>query len=231
MVRATLALLSMVLTMGPLASSPARAYPVKGVIKLPRSLLDKLARLPRGHWRALRNPLLPIATPLLDPRRRMIVAIEGDARAKPAYPATITISDAQFLPPVLAVRKNTEVSFENKDWQLHLLEPSGAKGFMKPLTIEPGDKGTHRFSKTGAYQLHCSELPHMRATVLVTDKAQVALPDNNGVFRFPNVRAGTYQLAVWYAGKWIHRQPLTVRAGQTHADIVINALKTTEKKD
>lgn len=228
--RVTLALFLLSMT-GLFAPKEARAYPVKGAIKLPQSLLNKLAPAPKGHWRGLRNPLLPIANPIVDPRRRMVVAIEGDARAKPAHPATIVISDARFLPPVIAIRQNTKVTFENKDWQLHLLEPSGKKSFMKPLTIEPGDKASHTFGKTGTYQLHCSETPHMRVTVLVTDKAQVALPDNNGVFRFPNVRSGPYQLAVWYAGKWIHRQPLTVRAGQTRADIVINALKTSEQKD
>ena len=49
--------------------------------------------------------------------------------------------------------------------------------------------------------------------------------DNDGVFNFPPLRAGTYKLQVWYRGKWIHSQAVTVRSGKTNLDIKLPALK------
>lgn len=206
-----------------MSSVKGYAAPVRGLLRLDKAD-ENVGAGTQGYWRDLRNPTLPIAPPLLDPRRSMVVAIEGSDLSKTSnIPPLVVLEDGQITPPVLAVRPGTKVSFENRDWQLHLLEPVGTNKFMKAQSIDPGDKLSHVFDKAGTYRLHCSEVPHMHLTVLVSAKAQLALPDNTGTFRFPDIRPGTYQLQVWYRGKWIHTQPLTVR-GKTTADVQLPPL-------
>ncbi|MCK5799551.1 MAG: cupredoxin domain-containing protein [Deltaproteobacteria bacterium] len=217
-------LVVLVLLLASTRPTPANAGPVRGVLKLAQGE-DSLSLTPQGSWRDLRNALLPLAPPSVDIRQHMIVAIEGDAKAKPAYPPTVEMNDGRFLPPIIAVRPNTAVTFANKDWQMHLLEPTEKRTFMKPTTVEPGEAEKQTFTKEGSYTLHCSEVPHMRLTILVTTKAQLALPDNAGVFRFPDVRPGTYKLFVWFRGKWLFHQPLTVRSGRTTVNVLLPKLK------
>ena len=83
------------------------------------------------------------------------------------------------------------------------------------------DAFDHKFAKVGTYRVHCSEMPHLIGTVLVTPH-HAATPDNRGDFSFDEVPAGSYKLRVWYADKWIHSQPVTIR-GKTSVQVQIAA--------
>ena len=222
LVLAGLVLISLVL-IGPSAT----AGPVRGTISVLRG--STVARTSpyavEVFWPQLRNTILPIAPPRVDLRRQMVIAIDGTGLGDQlGYEPRIVMEDGAFDPPVLAVRPNTKVTFENRDSALHLLEP--AKGrFLKAESVAPGDSFSHTFGAPGTYEVVCSEVPHMKMTVLVADRAQLALIDASGSFRFPQLRAGTYSLAIWFRGKWIHKQAVTVRKGKTQLDITLPPVK------
>jgi hypothetical protein len=127
------------------------------------------------------------------------------------------MEDARFMPPVLAVTPNTRVTFVNRDGVLHLLEPVQGT-FMAARSVTHGDLLRHTFEKPGTYYVHCSEMPHMVATVLVTEHAFATTPADDGSFHFDDVPPGKHTLKIWYGGKWIHSQPVRVR-GKTSVDV------------
>lgn len=170
----------------------------------------------------LPNPLLPIAPPVLDPRRRMLVVLEGPAQAAPTKrPSVVRLVDAHFDPPVVAVNPGSKVTLENNDAVMHLVEsPAGSAAPIKGRSLAPGDAFSHVFPDEGTYQLRCSEVPHMRATILVTRQPLVALTKNDGSFAFSDIPADKYLLRVWYEGRWIHRMSVQVR-GRTAIEVQI----------
>jgi plastocyanin len=195
------------------APSPTSAVPVKGIIKLPADTPAVIVKAP-GFW-LLPNDVLNVLPPLVDPRASMVVTIEGAGSTTTTPPKPmLRLEDMRFNPPLLAVRPNTKVTFENKDATLHLIEPVEGT-FMPAKRVDAGSVNDHTFDKAGAYRLRCSEYPHMSATVLVLDAPLFVLPDNSGAFTFPDVKAGSYKLKVWYQGGWIHSQSLTVKARTT----------------
>lgn len=205
------------------ASGIANAAPVRGVLQLPKAIERGSGYAIDVFWPDLRNALLPPGPPLVDARRDMVVAIEGSGLPETlGHPPVLTMEDGRFSPPVLAVRPGTPVRFENRDWTLHLIEP--AKGnLFKAQSLGPGDSFKHTFTTEGTYEVRCDLVPHMRARVLVSAKAQLALVDNSGAFRFPNIPPATYKLRVWYRGKWFHSQAITVR-GRTTVDVKLKSL-------
>jgi hypothetical protein len=211
-------------------ATAALAAPLRGVIKLPKKVLQNSGLGGGAYWPGLPNGLLPINAPIDDPRRKMLVFVEGSGLSKQlTIPPTVRMIDAGFAPAVVAVRPGTRVAFVNRDWMLHLLEPSAGK-FMASQSINPGETVKHTFSSEGVFRLHCSEVPHMKLTVWVTSAAgQLALIGTNGTFSFSNIPQGTYTLKVWHEGAWVHSQPITVRKKNNVLDVTLRKLNTSAK--
>lgn len=201
----------------------AAAAPVKGVVKLPPSAGPVALTKAAGYW-LLPNDVLNVLPPLVDPRATMVVSIEGSGlQPTTVIKPVLKLEDMRFSPPVLPVRTKTKVTFDNKDATLHLLE--AAEGSSFPATrVDSGTSVVHAFEKDGTYRLRCSEYPHMTATVLVLDAPLFTSPDNSGAFSFPEVRAGTYTLRIWYQGEWIHSQPFTAKAPRTTVEVQLQRL-------
>ncbi|MBW2733123.1 MAG: hypothetical protein JRH20_12085 [Deltaproteobacteria bacterium] len=204
-------------------SERADANPLRGVLKLPKATERPSPYAIGVFWPNLRNTLLPPAPPLVDIRRDMVVAIEGSGLVeKLGHNPVLVMEDGRFSPPVLAIRPGTTVSFENRDWTLHLIEPTKGKLF-KAQSLGPGDTFKHTFPAEGTFEVRCDVVPHMRAKILVSNKAQLSLVDNSGAYHFPDIPPGTYKLRVWYHGKWFHDQAITVR-GRTTVNIKLESL-------
>lgn len=203
-------------------SSPLYAGPVRGTIKFTQQR-DQPPKI-GGYW-TIRNHELKPAPPFESQKQHMVITIDGSGlKQGSSNDPRVILSDGRFIPPLIAVRPNTTLTFENKDWLMHIMEPTSGR-FMKPQEVNPGEIIHHKFETLGTYHVHSSEVAHMKLTVFVTDKARIALPDRNGVFQFENMRPGTYNLQVWYRGKWIHSQSVTVRSSRTQLDIVLPVQK------
>jgi plastocyanin len=152
----------------------------------------------------------------------MAIVLEGPAKAAPTdRNTTLRLVDARFDPPLLVIAPGTKAVVENADVVMHLIESTTTSPLpMKGRSVAPGDRFTHVFAKAGVYRLHCSEVPHMRATVFVTDQPVVALPRSDGSFTFEGIPAERYLLRVWHDGEWIHSMGVRVR-GRTSVDVEI----------
>jgi hypothetical protein len=198
-------------------SGLAAAAPVRGIIKLPNDHANTDSLKFPGYW-LIPNEILDVLPPLVDPRLSMVVVVEGPGLASSRIvDSLLIIEDSRFFPPVLPVRINTTVRFTNKDAMLHLLEPAGGS-FLTPKRLGPGASTEHTFKEKGVFRLRCGELPHLTATIFVTDSPLFALPDAKGTFSFPNIPDGKYTLRIWYGNEWIHSQHLQV-TGKTTLEV------------
>ena len=145
----------------------------------------------------------------------MVVLLEGsDAKVEPpaAAPAMV-LREGGLWPPVLPVVVGTTVEFRNEDRPAHSLYALGAeRGAFLPQPLAPGARRTHRFRKAGAQEIRSAELAHIRATVLVLGTQMFSSVDDTGAFKITGVPTGRYSLRVWYAGNYIHGQPIDVSA-------------------
>ena len=191
---------------------PAEAAPLLGMLKLPAKIVHKPRYKAKGFWKFPNNALNTLP-PLADARRSMVVVLVG-THAKGIAPV-LRMVDARFDPPVLPVKPGDAVSFVNMDRQLHLLDVTSA---FNGKRVGPGDKVVHTFPKKGSYTVKCSELPHMIGTVFVTPNV-AAVPNGKGEFRFDNVDAGSHTLRVWYRGRYLHTQSITMGKRKTSLEI------------
>jgi hypothetical protein len=202
----------------------AQATTLRGTISLPPSFSPNNLKA-QGYW-LMPNEMLEILPPIVDPRMAMVVVLDGDPGSGSLIPPLMTMEDFRLSPPVLPVRPNTKVKFENKDPTAHLLESPGAP-FMPTKELEAGASFEHANAKPGTYTIHCSEHPHMRATILALDEGQFTVPDGKGIFNFLDVAPGNHTLRIWYQGEWIHSQPLSVK-GKMSVEIQLKKLPVKE---
>jgi plastocyanin len=188
--------------------------PLKGIIKLPANPAVLYPMKALGYW-LLPNEVLGVLPPLVDPRTEMVVVLEGrELIGATLVRPVVRLEDARFNPSLLPVAPHTRVTFENKDPSPHQLAPLGNK-VLAPQRLGPKQSVVQVFDTPGDYHFQCTDVPHMRGTVLVTGAPVFVQPDPTGAFAFPDIRPGDYTLRVWYREKWIHSQPVPVKPNKT----------------
>lgn len=196
---------------------PALGAPITGMIQLPARFQPTPVFSAPGFCEPQGNEVLKVLPPLVDPRTEMVVALEGPGTPVASrVKAVMRMQDARFMPAVLPVRPGEVITFRNDDSTVHILEPATdgkakPKGALPTKRIQSGSEERHVFADVGTHQIRCSEVPHMRATILVTRALMVQVPDATGTFKFNDVPPGKYTLKVWYRGKWVIDQPLPVK--------------------
>lgn len=212
-----------------LLSSPVQAGSLAGTLQLPAKLSYRVSFKAPGYWRGLQNEVLNRLPPLVDPRQRMVVALAGKGLSKEvAVKAEVRMADMRFWPPVLPVHRKQTVSFINDDKVEHKVISDGDDKTVPAMPLPAGTKGRHSFPNLGTYRVTCTEVPHMKGTVLVLDEPQFARVDASGLFYFPVIPDGQYTLKVWYEGKWIHSQKVEVKGAKNKVSVQIPASKGKE---
>lgn len=215
--RRTLPLSLTVAAFTALVCAPAAAGELKGLIKLPSGFTPAKSFDAPGFW-LLPNDVLALRRPFVAPRMEMVVAVEGSAIPhKTVLEPKVTIRHSRLSPPVLPVKPNAKITFENKDATLHNLEPVEGT-FMSPKRLGEGDTARQALEKPGVYHYRCSEVPHVRGTIVVVDAPQFTLPDKDGRFVFPDLPNGAFTIKIWYDGAWIHSEAVSVR-GRSRVEI------------
>jgi amicyanin len=81
---------------------------------------------------------------------------------------SVTISDFDFKPGTIKIKKGDTVTWTNKDVPSHTVT-ADVKSSDAPNSPEIGQDETYSFTfkKVGTYTYHCSIHPHMRGTVIV----------------------------------------------------------------
>jgi len=158
-----------------------------------------------------------------------VVTLEAPgAKPAPAAPATHVVDqvDEAFVPYVSIARPGDSVVFRNSDHtRHHVYSFSEAKAFEQLLA--PGDRGAPlRLDRLGLVAVGCNIHDHMRAWLVVTDAAQVALTGADGVARFADVAPGTWRAVTWHPQLRPKQppleQPLTVAAGEAKRELGVS---------
>ena len=120
-----------------------------------------------------------------------------------------------FAPLLLPVLTGTEVSFPNSDEVRHnVFSPSPTKRFNLG-TYPRGAAKSVVFDKPGVVELLCNVHAEMSAFIVVMDTPYVASVQSNGSYVLKGVPAGAYTMVAWHEQLKEHRQPVTVREGET----------------
>jgi hypothetical protein len=121
-----------------------------------------------------------------------------------------------FLPHVLAVPRGSTLKMLSTDAQ-GSFQAHGAMEFS--CTAEPGKPQSRTLDQVGHIMIRSDADPNMLAHVWVFDHPYVAVTDESGRFRLPDVPPGKYQVKLWHEG-WrgsegtdIHKTA-TVQLGQ-----------------
>lgn len=233
MFRVTTALICALIVV-PLCSQISVAAPINGILQLPSKFRPGSRHKFQGFCEKQSNEVRRVQPPLTDPRAEMLVALfgEGLSRNNSVKPV-LKMEDARFSTPVVAASPGQKVIFRNSDSTVHILEPVGkSKGgqkVMAPMRIQSDTETTHSFASEGEYDIRCSEVPHMRATVIVKTKALFQIPDATGAFRFAEVPPGSYSLRIWYRGKWVMKKSLKVKKAKGKLSVKVQLPRTLGK--
>ena len=97
-----------------------------------------------------------------------VAALAAGALASQGAPATdaeVQIDQYAFLPPRIAVKPGTTVTWTNEDDVPHTIASSSK--LFKSKALDTGDKFSFTFTTPGTYEYFCTLHPLMKAKVIV----------------------------------------------------------------
>ena len=194
-------------------SAAVEAGQVEGQIVLPANF-QPAAEESKSYWR-VENGVVPVQKGLRDPRGLMVVMLEGEEKrlTPPTVHPAMVLREVGLWPAVLPVVAGTTVDFKNEDGMEHALLARGAEaGSFKAQPLAPGGQRSHAFRALGAHEIRCAAVAHIRAVVLSLATPLFSAVNEAGGFRVDGVAPGRYSLRVWYAGSYVHGQPIDVPA-------------------
>ena len=136
----------------------------------------------------------------------------------------------EFVPEVMAVVRNTEVHFRNKDDTNHnIFSLSKSKKFDLGLFKSPEIKKV-TFNKPGVVPIFCNIHNQMTATMLVLKNNKFAITDAEGNFNISNIPDGKHKIKVWVQGAKLFSKSVTVQADSTqNLDLPMKVLRRPAK--
>jgi plastocyanin len=97
----------------------------------------------------------------------MAGAAVAGAGAAPTVTPAITITNYSFHPGTLTVRKDSTVTWVNKDGDVHTIKSTdGPTAFNSPA-LDSGSQFAFTFHRAGTYHYVCSVHPYMRGVIVV----------------------------------------------------------------
>lgn len=91
----------------------------------------------------------------------------ASAATAPAAKSSITITNYMFHPATLTVKKDTTVTWSNKDDDVHTIKSTdGPEAFSSPA-LDNGNQFGFTFHHAGTYHYICSVHPYMHGVIVV----------------------------------------------------------------
>ena len=124
----------------------------------------------------------------------------GKALELPEQRRHLDQKHCRYIPHILLVPQNGNLSMMSSDATLHTIHMDGAATFNLPFPFT--DRPTTRTMSTpGLVHLRCNG-GHvwMNAEMMVVTHPYYAVTDESGRYEFTNVPPGTYQIVAWHEG-------------------------------
>jgi len=123
----------------------------------------------------------------------------------------------QFESSLIAVPKNTTITFPNEDNDYHNVFSLSQPHRFDLGRYKKGERPapSFTFSKAGFITLRCEIHEHMRANVVVVDSPYVTTTDAGGKFILTNIPPGTYTLHAQLDKKTTWETTVTVKSKGT----------------
>jgi hypothetical protein len=118
----------------------------------------------------------------------------------PAQRRHLDQKHCRYIPHILLVPRNAELSMQSSDSTLHTIHMDGAASYNLPFPF-PNQINSRTMSTPGLVNLRCNG-GHvwMNAEMMVVNHPYYAVTDESGRFEFTNVPPGTYQIVAWHEG-------------------------------
>lgn len=124
----------------------------------------------------------------------------GKAMDLPEQRRYLDQKHCRYIPHILLVPQNADLSMVSSDPVLHTINMSGAASFNLPFPFP--DQVTKRTMATpGLINLHCNG-GHvwMNAEMIVAPHPYYVVTDESGHFELTSVPPGTYEIVAWHEG-------------------------------
>ena len=209
-----------------LAADPsvASAAPLLAVVHFQPStgeLLESTRTSRLGYVRT-ENGVLPIAPPLLDPRKDALLVLvpQGDktpALTTPAAPTSVELRlyGLRILPAVSVVAAGATVTIRNEDRLPLTLRCPQAPSLLPKEPLPPGGKLQVTLPPGAEFTVESPDYPHLRASLLnpsgLATKLNISELGTVGLSRL-DIPAGDYEAQVLLAGRVTSTQKLTIGA-------------------
>ena len=152
--------------------------------------------------------------------KNAIIFIEG--AAKKTSPSKVAIKfeqdTCQFKPHVALIPLESKVDLYNNDGLMHNIHSfsieNESANFAQPGTMKIKTLGPELFKYPEIVPVRCDVHEWMSAFFIVTDNQYVAISDDAGSFKIPDVPAGTYKLKVWHETLGEQIKDITVKDGE-----------------
>jgi len=124
----------------------------------------------------------------------------GKALELPEQRRHLDQKSCHYIPHILLVPQNGQLSLKSSDATLHTVHMDGAATFNLPFPF-PDRVSTRSMPSAGLVHLRCNG-GHvwMNAEMMVVAHPYYAVTDESGRFEFTDVPPGTYQVVAWHEG-------------------------------
>ena len=150
--------------------------------------------------------------------RWVVVSLEGaewNAEAPEVQGIQLDQSGCRFVPHVLVVPTDVDLSVLNSDGILHNVH-TYSKANLPMNRAQPAfrKKMRMKFGEAEVIRVACDVHNWMGAWIVVSDNPYTAVTDENGSFRLTGIKPGTYKLKLWHERLGEQTKEVTVRGGE-----------------